>query len=250
MFNLLTENELKELREGILKTYNLEVLEDTLWWEGIVPTSKLKVQHIRGKTILTILDQSPINLEEKITEFKRVVELCGYKIVRYRWCKINFEEIKEISLKSFTGKVEGKKEIGDVELIVERNTEEQVHTEDEFGGVLFHATPKRVWESKISRVGLSPKEGSKKYSHPPRVYFTNSITRAVSLISQVSSYSKKKDSEDNEIDNDYVILQVNIKGLKDLKIYEDHFSPKDDCYYITENIPPDRLTIVREIKTN
>lgn len=243
MYNLLTENELSILKEGVFKTYNLEVLCELLDNHFGKPG-----QVIKNRVYFSHYNCKEKKLNEDMFDWVRLIaEQCGYKICQFR-CIDKKESIHRFtSTESCLNFAEINKD-RDFGFIIEpvRKDNDPLSFQQE---ILFHVTPKRVWESKISKTGLSPRSNNKLYAHPERVYFATVFEQAKSMISQLSKHTKKKDSKGNEINNDYVILQVDMKGLN-LQQYKDDFSPIMGFCYVTGNIPPNRLKVVEEVKTS
>lgn len=95
--------------------------------------------------------------------------------------------------------------------------------------ILYHITEKNYWK-KISVNGLVPKSKSKIAYHPDRIYLATKFAMD-QILPMYKSYIK-----------DPIILKVNVKGLN---LYED-INAGIGAYYTTENISPDRITLVKQ----
>ena len=124
----------------------------------------------------------------------------------------------------------------------------------------YHITYNR-YVSKIEKIGLTPRTSKTSFSHPGnRIYLlkSNRIGRVADLMMALSNNrlenipsnvtSKGKTAIDiyktlNDPSN-MVVYKVNVDGLK---LYEDPMIDPDDslsAFFTTQNISPDRLTLV------
>ena len=115
-------------------------------------------------------------------------------------------------------------------------------------GNLYHATTKYYYE-KIKRTGLSPKTQKMISEDLDRIYLTDNLAEALDFCTQKRFFYKKKY---NNIDlfnmniDDWVILEIDIYSIPDIKLYED---PKmENSYYTYDFIPFYAIKIKREIK--
>lgn len=96
---------------------------------------------------------------------------------------------------------------------------------------LYHVTPIKNVE-KILKIGLIPKSKNKTSFHPDRIYLTDTLEIAWSLIKQFERIEKVE----------YTILKIESKNLN-VKLYSD-IDLRQNGYYTLENIPPKYITVL------
>lgn len=130
---------------------------------------------------------------------------------------------------------------------------------------LYHITPTQLWNTKIKRVGLSPRSKSIRAKHPSRIYVTTSSKLAEQLILDMSRQKIKQAktrtydiSKFNPIKyyKDWVIVQIdtdkipNARGLRYFTLYKDSnvLSKRNMSLYTINYIPPIAISVVKRIK--
>jgi hypothetical protein len=94
--------------------------------------------------------------------------------------------------------------------------------------ILYHATPTENLKS-ILKSGLKSKTESVRDKYPPRIYVTDNLSSAKSLMKELKRWSGKKD---------YSILEIDTSDL-DLQLYLDLASAYNGSYYLQNvTIPP------------
>jgi hypothetical protein len=226
------------LKEGLIKTYDLNYLLDYLFQT----LHSLKITEfsidVRGNT-LKILFHKNLDLEF-VKWFITTLNTFGY-FLSFVYLENNlglngfgFDEFEKEYLNE---KIIKYKEI---HFVVEPKFDEKA----ENIGTVYHLTKKDNLE-KIEEIGLVPKNKNRKSYHPERIYLSLTLddSKMVS-ISMNPYYNKKKQ----------IILEINLKDLyvnnfldeKNLiSLYKD---PNSKGIYTYDNIPPDR--IIRKIELN
>ena len=117
---------------------------------------------------------------------------------------------------------------------------------ENYGGVpeyLYHVT-RSIYLSKIEKNGLIPKSQAKIEKHPERIYVTDSLDGAENF---------KGLLEDMYDVDDFVILEINTKLLKNIKLHYDptYFESQFDyenspfkAFYTYDNIPPNAIELL------
>ena len=139
-----------------------------------------------------------------------------------------YEKFSEYKLVEIVGR---RGEYKKIEIVLEAKFDEQPRIPK----TLFHVTTKNK-AIKIAKDGIVPKSYSKLTYHPERIYLTDSIVAAIEFADKI----KKKE----EI---YVILGIKTDLVPNMKIYDDP-NYKLSGYYTLNNISPNALFFVREIK--
>jgi hypothetical protein len=105
--------------------------------------------------------------------------------------------------------------------------------------ILYHITPSQNVKN-ILKIGLAPKSRSKASYHPERVYFGKSIEGVEKLAPRMYQISGDKNFTILKIDTDLIPGGY-------LKLYTDPNYSKE-AYYTLNNIPPQSIEKVKEIK--
>lgn len=103
--------------------------------------------------------------------------------------------------------------------------------------ILYHTSPLK-FKNKISKIGLSPRTGSKLANHPDRIYLTDSIVNA----NNFGLYLKRENN--TFYDDGFCIYSVNGKSIIDL--YSD-INFREGGYYTLQNIKPLYIKSEKEI---
>jgi len=105
--------------------------------------------------------------------------------------------------------------------------------------ILYHIT-NSIYESKILKIGLIPKEKNKLSRHPGRIYLTFSAESAKGLLGN-ESFTKDIKS--------FTLFSINFRELKKSRkiiFMNDPMYSKKGCYTY-ENIPPQFLKVIERI---
>lgn len=114
-------------------------------------------------------------------------------------------------------------------------------------GKLYHSTTKYYYD-KIKRTGLSPKTQKMISNDLDRIYLTSNLSESIDFCTQKRFFYKKKYLNNNLFNMDiykWVILEIYIFSIPDIKLYED---PKmDNSYYTYDFIPFYSMKIKKNI---
>lgn len=112
---------------------------------------------------------------------------------------------------------------------------------------LFHATTIHYYE-KIKRTGIEAKTQKMISNDIERVYLTDNLVEAMDFCTQKRFFYKKKNSKielfNMNIDK-WVILEIDIYSIPDIKLYKDE--KMDNSYYTYDFIPFYAFKVVKEI---
>lgn len=117
---------------------------------------------------------------------------------------------------------------------------------------IFHITPTNK-VNKILKIGLTPKTCNKKFVYPDRVYFflqERYYNEWVDILEefyneQLKSY-KMGVRKDKPYEGIYTVLAIDTEKVKNVDFSYDPNA--EGCVYTYENIPPDAIEVVCEIK--
>jgi hypothetical protein len=111
---------------------------------------------------------------------------------------------------------------------------------EKFPDILYHICELK-YKNKILNIGLVPRSRSKKAFHPERVYLCKNINDIYKFVEEFLTLDDTKD---------LAILKIDVFFILDyLKLYQDP-NFMDRGYYTLNNIPPDCITCIEEIKFN
>lgn len=138
-------------------------------------------------------------------------------------------------------------------ILISKNDEFLIYFQKRFdipkkiSGNLYHSTTKHYYE-KIKRTGLSPKTQKMISNDLDRIYLTDNLAEALDFCTQKRFFYKKKYKDTPLFDmniNDWVVLEIDIFSIPDIKIYED---PKmENSYYTYDFIPFYAIKIKKEL---
>jgi len=134
-----------------------------------------------------------------------------------------------------------KLEIGDIDISLFVNNSNLLlylnkRFDSEYGHIpefLFHVTENKYLD-KITKQGIINK--SKKYieNHPERIYLFSNLEDCYDYI-------------DFKELSDFIILKIDVKTLKNIKLYDDpKYQPTINAYYTYDNIPPFSIEIIKQ----
>lgn len=115
---------------------------------------------------------------------------------------------------------------------------------------MYHIT-NTTYIDKILKIGLVPKSKNKLSNHPDRIYLCEKIENCEKLKNLMFmnddyymtgiNYKPKN----NKLKS-YTILKVDMRGLDNIKVFKDP-NYEDKGFYITKNIPKERLSIIKKL---
>ena len=111
------------------------------------------------------------------------------------------------------------------------------------------------WETKIQKIGLSPKTKSIRSTHPERVYFTTTPELAFELANQLGAEkSQQTNPNAQQIYKKWALLQINVskiphtKYLSYFKVHKDHNTDEYNEHiplYSNNYVPPTAITLLK-----
>jgi len=227
----LLENFNNELiSEGLIMSVEYEQIVDKL--NNLLKKYKVKGNsHIYTSNDRVQLDIYGIKLlknkKEFYNEFKSLLNLLGYYISNYA---INDGESikKDLSFDIFS-------QNDSFVIWLNKKFDYEKGTPVE----LYHITYKRHLD-KIKKQGLIPKSKSIIERHPDRIYLFLELDDA-------RNYTGLRDLYSDE-SPEYLILKIDTRLLKRIKLYEDPKFDKDIlALYTYDNIPPNSIAIIEEL---
>jgi len=143
--------------------------------------------------------------------------------------KVKFDEIKYLELLN-----DGK----NVNVLFEAKYNLELDEKD-LPDIMYHLTSKKSIE-KITKIGLSPRSKNKIAKHAERVYLLTDESGVDFLLKSNKFYPDEKE---------FILFEVDVKGLlsrRSMRFFTDPYF-KDYAVYTYENIPPQFLSIKKEI---
>lgn len=243
----------KQINEGLITTWPVDVVVPKLKAAGIKTDIKNVPSSMRTTGIMvTGIDlqvfngfESAADDLESFKKIKQITTAAGYFPSMVAGARkignqydintpIAFDESMEPAMITFL------KSNPDNSLIL--SYEAKFDIEFEFGALseLYHATPKIIYEKRISKIGLSPRHHNKLSNHPDRVYFSLSKDAAFDIAKVgLKNYSKY---------DDFVVLTIDTKLMpKNTRIFIDQNFWPYGCYIHT-NVSPKAITNVDDIE--
>jgi len=107
---------------------------------------------------------------------------------------------------------------------------------------LYHITRKIIWQTKISKIGLTPRSKAKIGEHPERVYFTTNISSAERLYKNMVS----KGSIESDISCVLLEISTNMISGNYLKLRIDPNYPEGGLY-TQNNIPKNAIKLLKDL---
>ena len=176
----------------------------------------------RDRLILQINEKDIYKRKIFFQNFSNLLNQTGYFVSNY---KVNDDKLK----------------IGDIDIsLFIKNSNLLLYLNKRFDSesgyipeFLFHVTEKKYLE-KIMKQGIIIK--SKKYieNHPERIYLFSNLEDCHDYIDFKELF-------------DFTILKIDVKTLKNIKLYDDpKYQPTINAYYTYDNIPPFSIEIIQQ----
>ncbi len=240
--------------EGLTKTVPLDVAVSRLkfWsqkqkfiYDGEEYPRKLDVKI--DKTTDTIVVNDILWFDNKILEnFFIILNNLGYFISEFGYSteidrKVGY---KKYSIEDFEKIFKEKDKLVSLSIVIEAKFDKEIN---KIPDKLFHLCP-QVNLSKILKIGLTPRSGSKISNHPDRIYLAFSREGAKGIGSEIQKYDQE---------NEYVfcLLEIDVEKLKQLREknlnksnlrFFDDPNFKNKGVFSLENIPPDAITVLEQ----
>lgn len=221
------------IKEGLIKSVDFDTFVKRIEVLFSKYDETVNIQQFRQGVMITI---DITSFDKKLyDEFLSILNVCGYLISYYFYVSGNiikgYPELPDMFNKDYT--------------TITLNAIKKFDIEN-FEGIpeyLYHVTEKK-YLNKILEKGLIPRSNSKIEKHPERIYVTNSIKGAISF---------KDTLENMYTDLNFVILKIDTKLLKTIKLYydpiffeneEDYKKLKFKAFYTYENISPTAIEVI------
>lgn len=228
--NLLIQKKLNNfplelINEGLIKSIDYDVFEKRL----ILLFSKyhkfidIKITHFGVKLIIN----NGVFNKHLYNDFISLLNVCGYIISYFYYDEENNTHNRTIDENDV---FHYNYDILNINLIKKFDAEEI-----EIPIILYHLTEK-INLNKILKIGLVPKTKNKIENHPERIYLLSNLREVLSL----------KKVFDDLYEKNYIILEIDIRLLKKIKLYKDptYFNNLEDyedinnqALYTYDNIP-------------
>jgi hypothetical protein len=234
---------IQRLNEGLITTFPISLFEQSLKNSINQITNSYKININYNKETFSI-ELSKIS-QDNIDKVDAFCNNFGYFLAQYKI---------DIGNSSNVFKYGDKEE--DKELFIQRTKnytllilfydskfDEEILINDK----IYHITNIKNL-SKIDKVGLYPRSGSKIKYHPDRIYFSDSIYGCISLIPKLKVYEES-------VIKDYIILEIDAANLYhnnyDGSLSKTKFmlDPDSSGFYTYYNIPKNNIKILNKIYT-
>ena len=230
--NILSyENMLKdEINEGLIKSYDINKVKNMACKKFNLNDFQVEITKRRNNGILN--NQIVFMLDENtskniVGDLIHFMNTCGY------YKLLNPRHYKGLLIITFEQKF-----AKDITNIVKTYK------------YLYHATPS-INVNKILKNGLIPKHKNNVFSYPDRIYLMGTKTDELSnhqlcIMKMIQDFRDKTEHLD---DNEYTILQIDIKKLpENIKFYSDPSIPDGNGVYTFDNIPNYAINIYKTLK--
>ncbi len=211
--------------------YNAQILDD--------PFNRNYIS-LEGTPIITslMLEETDISDKEKFKNLIRTINSLGYYVSTISFSKNSESVISPAKVKqilNLSDEYESAKfEL--VNILIEAKFDIELD-KSSLPDKLYHVTSEQSYK-KISKIGLSPKSGTKLSLHPERVYMAGSIETAIDLVEMFAAMV----SDDEE----YIILQIDTKSFASrVRIFVDPNA--DNAVWTYSNIHPTAIEIYKQI---
>lgn len=230
---------LQHIKEGLIKTYDIDFVLDKSIRELDVLNVKYKIEKKINNTIkLTIynfnkvyikhlfglLNKNFTNLFGWFPTYMYITNLSGMSnAMNYdeNYLKTTYEYLDEVSI----------------------IYESKFDIETEIPNKLYHISIQE-YMNKILSIGLVPKTKNKKSSHGERIYVCKSVEDCLFLVEKMKFYFFSKD----KINTNWIIYEIDTKDLNLLLYNDPNFINKG--YYLLGNVPPMNIKVVLKEKNN
>ncbi len=229
------EEEYDIIYEGLIKTTNLDKTMNLLGrWFLLYNMSDRDNITINEKDDTITINLLPFQKDiNKVMELLKYINNLGYfiSIVYYKyqkereWSDFKYNEKELFDLVKQYDNLERLYIILEAKFDIERDVPEK----------LYHVTRQDVLE-KIKKIGLTPRSGNKKGTHPERIYFAKTYDDAYDIYGNFKAKYKEQK---------YAILEINTKLVKHIRVFDDP-NYKRFGYYILVNVHPNAITILKE----
>jgi hypothetical protein len=222
---LIEETVSKVLGEGLTKTYPIVKSIDIL--NNLFKENLKAEQHQEKENSIDVYVKKYD--ESVLIKLIELIKTMGYFISKF---SINGVQAK-FNKDSFFKKTKSLKEPFPIYLKLEAKFDIEIN---ETNSKLYHVTHDR-YLSKIKKIGLVPKSQSKNSYHPERIYFVKEEKYAQKIAKEFSNL-------EYTFEHNYVLLEINVNAINNIKLYEDpNFKELDNVYgYFTfDNIPPNAI---------
>ena len=229
------ENDYFIIYEGLIKTIKLDKSMNLLGrWFLMYNMSDRDNITIDNKSDTITINLLPFQKDiNKVKELLKYINNLGYfiSIVYYKyqkdreWNDFKYDEKKLFDLIKQYDNLERLYIILEAKFDIERDIPDK----------LYHVTRQDVLE-KIKKIGLSPRSGNKKGTHPERIYFAKTYDDTYDIYGNFKAKNKEQK---------YVILEIDTSLVKHIRVFDDP-NYKGYGYYILVNVHPNAITILKE----
>ncbi|MCK9417121.1 hypothetical protein M0Q97_10735 [Candidatus Dojkabacteria bacterium] len=219
------------MKEGLIRSVEYDIFSEKL--KNTLDNFECEYDiKTTDKYVKLIIDVQNINKKHFEKQLSDIVNNMGYfesKIIDFD----NFNEIKSLSFSK------NKKFL----IFFQKRFDVPQNTPDR----LYHATTKHYYE-KIKKTGLTTKSQKMISNDLDRLYLTDNLAEALDFCTQKRFFYKQKYNKIKKFDmniDDWVILEIDISSIPDIKLYKDE--KMDNSYYTYDFIPWYAVKIFEEI---
>lgn len=228
-----------------------EFIEDTLLNEGLIMT------YPADKVVRYI--QKKYNLDDDSVELH--IDDGEYILVSKKLDKNMFDNVE--SILKLGGYYQADENIDDYctyEKIYEENIFDKLKQSGEIE-YLYHLTPS-INDKKIQIMGLIPRSRNYRFKYPDRIYFLSNgdskflhnmcATLYKPIFSKMMNQVLKKEIDRSLLDKkkikEYSVYRIDFSKVEDIKLYRDPNARGFDSYFTMDNIRPEWIEKIDEIK--
>jgi len=236
-------NDRKTIKEGLIVTHPIPIavkVLDKLGYDAEVIDDPFERDYISldGDPIITslMLTRVDISNKEKFINLLRTINSLGYYVSTIinpnSPTRITPAKVKQIL--DLSNEYEIIKNVL-VNILIEAKFDIEL-IKSNLPDKLYHVTTSDRYV-KISKIGLTPKSGSKLALHPERVYMAGSIETAFELVQMFGAM----------VDDDvhYIILEIDTKSFSPrVRIFVDPNA--ENVVWTYSNIPPSNIKLIKQ----
>lgn len=223
----------EHLNEGLIKTVDMETFDKHVrkLYKKFPSVPAIKTPDLGDAGHMNLMIYNNEETLKFIEELIHQMNVHGYFVSTMEFRNIGNKSVEKIvkSNDEFlkTVKDSDLKKTKAIQISLEPKFEEE--TKDKFT-TLYHITEQKHVK-KITEIGLVPRAKSKISYHPERIYLATKHCIA-DIYDMYKNFVEKP-----------VILRIDVAGIK---LYPDINVPSQGAYFATENIPPDKIHVIKE----